>query len=133
MREIANLGSEEGLPHFKKGSPVLITPVFESLFEVEANFPKSFLENIVSYDLDTVNKRVTFTANLNEETLCEFQLFSTESIRISHHDRNGKVIIKTELETITNPAFMSLSADYMSADLLKGRFTFHYGTIYQSY
>ena len=119
------------LPHFKNTPTSPLSPIWESLFEVQASLPESFLENITAYDLDVVNKRVTFTVPLNEETLGELSLFSTESIRILHHNKVGKVLIQTELQTITNPSAMSLSAAYRSDDLLVGRFTFHFGTIYQ--
>lgn len=119
------------LPHSKNIPTSPLSPLWESLFEVQASLPESFLENITTYDLDVVNKRVTFTVKLNEETLSELSLFSTESIRILHHNKVGKVLIRTELETISNPSFMSLSASYGSDDLLVGRFTFQFGTIYQ--
>ena len=119
------------LLHSKNIPTSPLSPIWESLFEVQANLPESFLENITAYDLEVVNKRVTFTVNLNEETLGEMSLFSTESIRILHHNKVGKVLIQTELETITNPSFVSLTASYGSADPLMGRFTFHFGTIYQ--
>jgi hypothetical protein len=124
---------EHKLPHFSELPRLPITPIHESLFEIQANLPIAFLENIISYDLDVVNKRISFAVNLNEETLTDLTLLSTESIKILHHDVTGKVLIKTELETITNPSFMSTSASYDSQNLLTGRFTFHYGTIYQNF
>lgn len=119
------------LPHSKNTPTSPLTPIWESLFEVQANLPESFLKNITTYDLDVVNKRVTFTVQLNEEMLGELSLFSTESIRILHHNTDGKVLIQTDLETITNTSFMSLTASYGSDDLLMGRFAFQFGTIYQ--
>lgn len=113
-------------------SHISIEPLYEGLFEVEADLPVSFLENIVDYDLDVDNKKVTFSVQLNEEYLSEMQLFSAERIKIVHHDRTGsKILISTELETITNPSFISIKASYATGGLLVGRFTFRFGTIYQ--
>lgn len=109
-----------------------LTPIYSTLFEVQADLPPEVLEELVSYDLDVPNKRLTLVFNLNEENLNLFQHFSVESIKILNYDKTGRVLISTELENIVNPRCMSLEGEYSTDNLLVGKFTFSFGTIYQS-
>ncbi len=115
------------LPRF-----IPITPMMASLWEIRSDLPKEISENIVAYELDIANKRLILEVYVNEENLSFLvEPTSVESISIMNHDKTGKILLQTDLETITNSVNAGISGDYRLDDVLTAKIIFKFGTIYQ--
>ena len=107
-------------------------PFLGADFVIESSLPDEISDYIISYDLDLYSNKIIMHVIVNKWNLGLLtKPTSLESITIKNHDREGKVILKTDLGGIINKQGLGIFGSYSDDDLLRGKIVFGFSSFYQ--